>query len=92
MTTDPVKMMELGAEAGILTDDYYLHVRMGVHACELDFPTIVVNHGVSEEWGVRNLACYLRRVFPALEVFHIPQHCVYTVLVDQDQPGAAADG
>ena len=28
----------LGADAGVLTDDYYLHVRMGELARELDFP------------------------------------------------------
>ena len=92
VTTDPVRMMALGAEAGILTDDYYLHVRIGVHACELDFPTIIVNHGVSEEWGIGNLARYLKRVFPALEVFHIPQYCAYAVLTHQDQPGVPPDG
>ncbi len=41
--TDPVQMIELGADVGIITDDYYLHVRMGEHARELEFPTITVN-------------------------------------------------
>jgi putative NIF3 family GTP cyclohydrolase 1 type 2 len=80
VTTDPVRMLELGADAGILTDDYYAHVRMGAHARELGFPTITVNHGVSEEWGVRNLAAYLARAFPALDVFHIPQRCPYVIV------------
>ena len=82
VTIDPCKMIELGADAGVMTDDYYLHVRTGVHACELDFPTLFVNHGVSEELGVRNLARYIDRVFPELEVFHIPQSCAYTILTD----------
>lgn len=85
VTNKPVQMMRLGADVGIMSDDYYLHVRMGVHASELDFPTIFVNHGVSEEWGIRNLARYLQRGFPGLEVFHIPQYCPYTILVQQDQ-------
>jgi len=80
VTTDPIHMIELGADVGIITDDYYLHVRIGEHARELDFPTIVVNHGVSEEWGIRNLAKYLEQTFPDLDVFHIPQRCPYTVL------------
>lgn len=84
VTTDPVKMKALGADVGIITDDYYLHVRMGAHARELDFPTITVNHGVAEEWGVRNLSRYLAREFPELNVFHIPQQCAYTVLTDCD--------
>ena len=85
VTTDPVKMLELGADSGIVTDDYYLRVRMGVHARELDFPTVTVNHGVAEEWGIRNLAAYLKREFPMLDVFHIPQYCAYTVLTNQER-------
>ena len=80
VTTDPVKMKSLGAEAGVITDDYYLYVRMGAHAAELDFPTIAVNHGVSEQWGIQNLARYVGETFPELEVFHIPQYCPYTIV------------
>ena len=54
---------------------------MGVHANELDFPTIVVNHGVSEEWGIMNLAKYVQQTFPSVEVFHIPQYCPYKIIV-----------
>ena len=82
VTTDPVAMIALGADVGIITDDYYLHVRMGEHARELDFPTITVNHGVAEEWGVANLAAYLERTFPELQVFHIPQSCPYAMVTD----------
>jgi len=80
VTVDPPRMKELGAEVGVLTCDYYLHVRMGVHAAELEFPTILVDHGVAEEWGVRNLATYLAGQFPGLEVFHIPYRCGFRVL------------
>jgi putative NIF3 family GTP cyclohydrolase 1 type 2 len=80
VTTNPPHMIALGADVGILTDDYYTHVRMGTHAQELGFPTITVNHGVSEEWGIRNLASYVAETFPQLEVFHIPQQCPYSVI------------
>ena len=85
VTVDPVHMMELGADVGIMSDDYYLHVRMGVHAGELDFPTVIVNHGVSEEWGVRKLAVYLANTFTALKVIHIPQGCIYKVITGEDK-------
>jgi putative NIF3 family GTP cyclohydrolase 1 type 2 len=84
VTVDPEKFYELGADVGIMTDDYYTHVRSGVLAQELDFPTIFVNHGVSEEWGIQNLASYLKRIFPELEVFHIPQYCPYKMVVNDD--------
>ena len=77
---NPFQMAELGADVGVVVDDYYTHVRMGVHARELGFPTITVNHGVAEEWGMEKLAAYLARAFPELEVFHIPQRCPYTVV------------
>ena len=73
--------MEVGADIGIMTDDGYSNVRMGVHANELGFPVIILNHGVSEEWGIMNLAKYVQQKFPSLEVFHIPQYCPYTVIV-----------
>ncbi|MEN6664119.1 MAG: Nif3-like dinuclear metal center hexameric protein [Phycisphaerae bacterium] len=81
VTVDPIAMIDAGADVGIITDDYYCFVRMGTHARELDFPTITVNHGVSEEWGVVNLARYLAVAFPQLEVFHIPQTCAYAVVM-----------
>lgn len=78
---DSVALREAGADIGIMTDDGYSNVRMGHHANELDFPTIVVNHGVSEEWALRNLAVYLQKTFPQLEVFNIPQYCLYRIVV-----------
>jgi len=86
VTSDVDPMRELGADVGIVTDDGYRHVRMGAHAQEIGFPTLLVNHGVSEEWGVRNLAAYLARTFTELEVFHIPQRCAYTTLTEQASP------
>jgi hypothetical protein len=77
---DPLDMRALGADVALIVDDYYRHVREGVHVRELGFGTITVNHGVAEEWGVRNLAAYLGEVFPELNVFHIPQRCPYTVI------------
>jgi len=75
-----VRLMEAGADIGIMTDDGYSHVRMGVHANELGFPVIVLNHGVSEEWGIMNLANYVQQTFPSIEVFHIPQYCQYKII------------
>jgi putative NIF3 family GTP cyclohydrolase 1 type 2 len=76
-----VALRDAGADVGIMTDDGYNNVRMGHHAKELGFPTIVVNHGVSEEWALRNLAIYLQKTFPQLEVFDIPQYCIYKIIV-----------
>jgi putative NIF3 family GTP cyclohydrolase 1 type 2 len=78
--SDPFALRDLGADVGIMTDDYYRHVRQGIHADELDFPTIIVNHAVAEEWGIMNLSKYIQEQFPTLEVNHIPQYCPYQYL------------
>ena len=46
-----------------MADDGYNNVRMGHHANELDFPTIVVNHGVGEEWALRNMQLISKKPF-----------------------------
>lgn len=79
---DPLEMRALGADVALIVDDYYRHVREGAHVRELGFSTITVNHGVAEEWGVRNLAAYLGKTFPELAVFHIPQRCPYVMIGD----------
>ncbi len=80
VTTNPMLQWELGADVGIMTDDYFLHCRDGSHAMEKDYPMIFVNHGVSEEWGIENLSRWLAESFPELKVFHIPQRCPYWVI------------
>jgi putative NIF3 family GTP cyclohydrolase 1 type 2 len=87
---DPLEMVKLGADVALIVDDYYRHVREGVHVRELGFATITVNHGVAEEWGIRNLATYLGQAFPELDVFHIPQQCPYTVIAAEPDLGSGA--
>ncbi len=78
--TDPARMRELGADCGVIVEDFFAHVRMGSHARDLQFPMLMVSHGVAEEWAMPNLTAYLRRVFSSLTVFHIPQRCPYTAI------------
>jgi hypothetical protein len=73
-------MWSLGANVGIVTDDYFLNCREGAHALERGFPLLTVNHGVAEEWGVANISVHLQKAFPQLGVFHIPQACQYRVI------------
>jgi putative NIF3 family GTP cyclohydrolase 1 type 2 len=80
VTPDPIDLWKKGADVGVMTDDYFLYCREGAHAIEKGFPMIVVNHGVAEEWGIRNLAKYLPQQFPQLQVFHVAQQCPYKTL------------
>lgn len=67
----------LKADVSIVVDDAYNSVRLGSHMRDIDYPMIIVNHGVSEEWAVRNLAEHLRTIFPDVEVMYIPQYCAH---------------
>jgi len=78
--TDTAAMKKLGADASIITDDYYLHVRQGVLSKEMNFPTITINHNVAEEWAIENLYKYLQSVFPSVEIIYYKQGCPYKVI------------
>ena len=78
--TDTALMRKLGADAAIITDDYYLYVRQGILSEEMDFPTIAVNHNVTEESAIKNLALHLSSVFPDINIRYYPQICPYKVV------------
>ena len=78
--TDTGLMRRLGADAAIITDDYYLYVRQGIVSEEMDFPTIAINHNVAEESAIKNLARHLSCVFQDIDVRYYPQSCPYTVI------------
>jgi hypothetical protein len=69
-----------GVDLGICTDDGIAYWRDGGYAIDMDIPLIVVNHAVSEEAGLMNLAAHLRQRFPDVHVHHIPQRCMYTLV------------
>ncbi len=77
---DIEKVRKLGAEVSIAVNDAYNSVRMGSHMRDLDYPMIVVDHGVSEEWAVKNLSEHLASSFPDVEVVYIPQRCTYKIV------------
>ncbi len=68
------------ADLAICTDDGIAYWRDGALAIDLDIPLIVVNHAVSEEAGLINLAEHLRSAFPDIPVHHIPQRCMYKLV------------
>jgi putative NIF3 family GTP cyclohydrolase 1 type 2 len=74
------KMIELRADVWLGYDDYFRQVRDGALLKDLDIPYLIVNHGTLEEWGVRNLADYLRDHFPAVPVELLAQGCIYRMV------------
>lgn len=81
VSVDTIKMKELGADVGIITDDYYLHVRYGVLTEEIGISTISINHNVAEEWAIEKMADYLDEQYKNIEVKYYKQTCPYEVMV-----------
>jgi putative NIF3 family GTP cyclohydrolase 1 type 2 len=77
---DLAGVRKLGSDISIVVDDAYNYVRIGSHMRDLDYPLIIVNHGVSEEWAVKNLSEHLQKNFPEIETIYIPQSCAYTFI------------
>lgn len=70
---------ELGADMAICSDDGFTYWRDGAFAIDSGFPVAVVNHPVSEEYGMKLLAEHLAGKYPQVPVHHIPQRCMYKV-------------
>jgi putative NIF3 family GTP cyclohydrolase 1 type 2 len=71
---------EYEVDLAIATDDGINQWRDGAYAIDMGVPLIVVNHAVSEEAGLMNLARHLQQKFPAIPVQHIPQRCMYRLV------------
>ena len=72
---EPWRFVELGADMGITIDDRIKTWTEGEWADDSGFPLAVINHGTSEEWGVRRLAEIVREKCTPLPVHLIAQGC-----------------
>ncbi|MCC6443040.1 MAG: Nif3-like dinuclear metal center hexameric protein [Armatimonadetes bacterium] len=66
--TDVVTLYEMGADIILATEDGMSFWRDGMWAKDMEINVIIVNHAVSEIWGMESLARYLRQTFPQVEV------------------------
>ena len=71
---------EYDADLAICSDDGISYWRDGAYAIDMDIPLIVVNHAVTEEAGMANLANHLQSQFPHVPVHHISQGCMYRLV------------
>jgi len=73
----------IGADVGIVTEITWW--RDARWALDTGLPLIVVDHTVSEEPGLINLAKYLKRQFPEVKVEYLPTHCPFKVVTAKDE-------
>jgi len=79
--TDPFLMHSMGADVLLVTDDPFQTTAKGGWCRNMGLPVMIVSHATAEEWGVANLARYLRQQFPEVPVEHFPQGCFYDVVM-----------
>lgn len=79
--TSPLEMGKLEPDCYITTEDFFYTVRDGEFIKESGGSMIMVNHGVSEEWGVKAYCEHLQKVFGDVDFMFIPHRCIYRVQV-----------
>lgn len=74
---DPIEFMDLAPDLFIALDDIVRTWTQTVFARDTGRPLVVINHGTSEEAGVRALSARLKKAYAELKVVHYAQGCGY---------------
>ena len=74
---DPMDYADLKPDVFVAIDDVIRTHIQTVYAEDTGHPLIVINHGVSEEMGMRSLNRIIRERFPDIDVIHFSQGCTY---------------
>ncbi len=74
---EPWRFVELGADMGLTIGDRLKTWTEGEWADDSGYPLAVIDHGTSEEWGVRRLAEIMSAKWSEVPVKLIPQGCSY---------------
>ena len=87
--TNVRRMVELGADVVLTTDDGTTLWRDGAWMADLGLPVIVANHMTAEIPGLRKLAKYLGDRFPGVAVEFVGPTCSYEILATERHREAA---
>jgi putative NIF3 family GTP cyclohydrolase 1 type 2 len=74
---DPMDYGDLKPDVFIAIDDVIKTHIQSVFAADTGHPLIVINHGTSEEMGMRSLNRIIKEKYADFEVIHFPQGCTY---------------
>lgn len=74
---NPLEFMELEMDLAIAIDDSINTWTQTTFAKDSGRPLVVVNHGTTEEFGMKELSVQLNKVLPNYETFHFKQGCTY---------------
>jgi putative NIF3 family GTP cyclohydrolase 1 type 2 len=74
---DPLEFADLKPDIFISIDDVVRTWTQTSYATDTGKPLIVINHGTSEEMGMRALNLLISNKFPSIETIHFNQGCTY---------------
>lgn len=74
---DPMDYADLKPDVFVAIDDVIRTHIQTVYAEDTGHPLIVINHGVSEEMGMRSLNQIIKEKYPDIDVLHFSQGCTY---------------
>lgn len=74
---DPMEFGDLKPDLFIAIDDVVRTWTQTAYASDTGEPLIVINHGTSEEMGMRMLNKIIKQKFPDIDVIHFNQGCTY---------------
>jgi putative NIF3 family GTP cyclohydrolase 1 type 2 len=74
---DPMEFADLKPDLFIAIDDVVRTWTQTAYAADTGDPLIVINHGTSEEMGMRSLNEIIKGQFPGIEIVHFNQGCTY---------------
>lgn len=75
---DPIQFMDMKPDLFIAIDDKVRTWIQTTYAEDSGHPLVVINHGTSEEFGMRLLNARLRSFFPDYDILHLDQGCGYS--------------
>ncbi len=74
---DPMEFADLKPDVFIAIDDVVRTWTQTTYASDTGQPLIIINHGTSEEMGMRMLNQLIKQKFPNIETIHFNQGCTY---------------
>ena len=74
---DPMAYQDLNPDLSIAIDDVVRTWTQTTYAEDSGDPLVVINHGTSEEMGMRILNQHLTQNIPQVEFLHLNQGCTY---------------
>lgn len=74
---DPMEFADLKPDVFIAIDDVVRTWTQTAYATDTGQPLIIINHGTSEEMGMRMLNQLIKQKFPGIETIHFNQGCTY---------------